>query len=240
MTLADLIRSFRRTVQDVREPYLFTNDDITDWLIEAEQEACIRGRLIYECSNEQICRVTLAPGKTTYKLHTAIYEIHYIAYVRDPLPPGVEIDYRDTTAGHPPRHRPITLVSRDWLDHHRRDWREDDEYPEFAIQDDATLTFSPSPRLAYGHIWLEGFRLPIRGLTRDLNSTPEIHPAHHRFLVEWALYQALRLPDADAIDLGRSTEALGRFTQYFGLRPDVDLRRQTRTDDPHHVVATWP
>lgn len=236
MTLAELIRNFRRLVQDVREPYLFPNDDIADWLIEAEQEACIRGRLIYEASNEQICRITLSPGKTTYRLHPAIYEIERIAYVRDPLPPDEEYDQPAR-----PRQSPITLVSREELEHHRSDWREYDGDPEFAIQDDTGLTFTP---IRYGtplgHIWIEGYRLPIRGLNRDRQSTPEIHPAHHRFLVEWALYQALRLPDADTINLGRSEEALFRFTQYFGIRPDVDLRRQTRTDDPHHVVAAWP
>ena len=48
MTLEDMIRRFRVAARDTVEPFLFPTEDVTDWLNEAQNEACIRARLIRE------------------------------------------------------------------------------------------------------------------------------------------------------------------------------------------------
>ena len=47
-------------------------------------------------------------------------------------------------------------------------------------------------------------------------------------------------PDADTFDAGRAANAEAAFTRYFGPRPDSDLRRSTRSDEPHTNKAFWP
>lgn len=222
MLQSDLVADFRTTTQDRVEPYLFDTKDVARWLIEAEQEACIRGRLLHESSNPDVCEIGLAAGVAGYPLHPALYEIDHLA-VR--LPGSTD-------------RRPVKLVSQEWLDQHLSGWRDRTGMPEFAIQGDTDIRLVPTPD-APATLLLEGYRLPMRGLTADKSSKPEIFAAHHRHLVFWALYRAFGLPAAETLDLGRAADALAAFTDYFGQRPDSDLRRITQEDGPHHNVA-WP
>lgn len=225
MILDELIRDFRTSIQDVAEPYLFEFQDVARWLIEAESEAAIRGRLIHEADDEMICRIELIPGQTAYRLHRSIYEIDRIRL------------FRGDSDSSPER---IELKSHDWVNQQSRSVLECRGSPRYAIQDDNSLRLVPVPTETAAHIKIEGYRLPVRGLSMDKNSRPELHEAHHLRLVDWARYRALRLPDSDKLDLGESAEAFARFEQYFGIRPDSDLRRITRHDVPHHVTAFWP
>lgn len=58
---------------------------------------------------------------------------------------------------------------------------------------------------------------------------------HHPHLVEWALHKAFSVPDAEFFDPNRAQIAEAKFIDYFGERPDSDLRRITREDVPQHM-----
>lgn len=225
MTLEKLINEFRVRVLDKVDQYLFANHDVADWLIEAEREACVRARLLHESHNDRVCQIRLVEGQSVYKLHWALYEIDHIEVTQE---------------GENGLREPIKLVSREYLDDHVRQWRHEDGVPRFAVQNDTTIRFCPTPDKNDLDVRIEGYRLPMRGLTRDLDSRPEIHEAHHRHLIEWALYRAFRVPDADSLNLGESDQAMYAFERYFGLSPDADLRRITRHDTPHVVTPAWP
>jgi len=218
MTLDELTKDFRTTAQDTVAPYLFDQSDVARWLIEAEQEACIRGRLLHDSSFE----VDIAAGESVYPLSQALYEIDHLGLLE---------------AGSTER-CPLKLVSREWLDDNMSGWRDRSDIPRFAIQSDTSIRLVPTPRLG-GTLKLEGYRLPVRGLTAEKTSKPEISAAHHRHLVNWALHRAFSVPDSETLDLGRADAALAAFTAYFGERPDCDLRRITRQDVEHHNKA-WP
>lgn len=222
MLQEDLVADFRATTQDRVEPYLFGSKDVARWLVEAEQEACIRGRLLHESANPAVCEIPLAIGEASYALHPALYEIDHLAVM---------------LAGATERCR-VKLVSQEWLDQHLIGWRDRSGQPEYAIQGDTTIRLVPKPDKA-ATLLLEGYRLPLRGLTDDKKSKPEIFEAHHRHLVNWALYRAFSQPDSETLDLGRASDAEAAFTAYFGPRPDCDLRRLTQEDGPHHNLA-WP
>lgn len=224
MTLADLIRDFRRFADDTVGPdYLFGQQDVIRWLIEAEQEACIRGRLLHESSDPAVCEIDVSAGEAVYPLASVLYELTHLGFVR---------------AGQAERCH-VQLVSTEWLDGRRPGWRDRTGAPGFAIQGDTSLRLVPMPD-GEGTLKLEGYRLPLRGLTDQPASTPEIMAAHHRFLVHWALHKAFSIPDAETEDPGRAEVEEATFTRYFGLRPNSDLRRITREDVPHHVEAYWP
>lgn len=224
MTLDELINDFRVMTGDLRraiggnaeETYLFKTPDVTRWLVEAEQEACIRGRLLHDSSFE----IDIVVGESVYPLSQALYEIDHLGLLE---------------AGSTER-CPVKLVSREWLDDNMPGWRDRSDVPRFAIQSDTSIRLVPTPRLA-AVLKLEGYRLPVRGLTADKSSKPEIHQAHHRHLVNWALYRAFSMPEVETLDLGRADVALAAFTAYFGDRPDSDLRRITRQDVEHHNKA---
>ena len=221
MTLEELIRRFRVLAMDNAQPYLFADEDVTDWLNDAQRQACIRGRLLREDANPAVCEIALTPGQRTYPLHKSVYEIINARIV--------------PVSG---RSRPVFLASREWLDENMPGWRDDHGPAEFAIQDDTSIrvvgVITTGDKLV-----IECYRTPLKVLANDVDK-PEIHEAHHEHLIQWALHKAFSVVDAETFDAQRSERAENEFTRYFGTLPDSDLRRVTRIDVPHHNAAILP
>ena len=221
MTLEDLIRRFRLRATDVAEPHLFADQDVIDWLNDAEEQACVRGRLLREDALPEMCRIVLEAGKSTYKLHQKLYEISHLRVL--PQNGG--------------RSRHLLIKTREWLDAEMPDWRDSNRPAMFAIQDDISLRVvgkvDDGDALA-----LECYRLPLKPMEAD-NSKPEIHIAHHDHLIDWALHRAFSVPDAETFDPNRAALAEQAFTRYFGPSPDADLRRSTRHDEVQTNKVFW-
>ena len=105
------------------------------------------------------------------------------------------------------------------------------------MQLETSIRLVPKPNAA-GTLLLEGYRLPLQLMEDGTDhDTPEIHKAHHRRFVDWALYRTYSVPDTELQSAERADAALARFTRYFGERPDANLRRITREDVTHHNVS---
>ena len=221
MTLEDLIRRFRVLSLDNATPPFWADEDVTDWLNEAQNEACVRARLIREDELDAVCRISLTPGTHTYALHPLVYEI-------------ISLWIKPASG----RKRPVTLRSREWLNHHMPEWRDCTRPAEIAIQDDTTVRIVGAVE-AGDTLELECYRLPLRPMANDTDK-PEIHLAHHQHLIDWALHRAFSVPDAEAFDPNRAALAEQAFTRYFGLPPDSDMRRITRHDVVHHNTVYLP
>ena len=221
MTLKDLIARFRVQSADKAEPQLWSDQEVTMWLNDAQKQACIRGRLLREDDERSVCVIPLRDGKNTYRLHPKVYEI---------------INARFTRGGGTARY--AKLVSREWLDANRGGWRDDSYEAEYIIQDDVTIRIvgkvNPDEALR-----IECYRLPMDDM-EQLSDEPEIHEAHHEYLVHWALHKAFSVVDADGFDATKSARAEAAFTDYFGLMPDSDLRRMTRVDEVQHNYGVFP
>ena len=221
MRLDDLIRQFRVRANDVVEPHLFADQDVIDWLNDAEEQACVRGRLISEDELEAVCSIPLTPGTHTYALNPLVYEI-------------ISLWIKPASG----RKRPVTLRSREWLNHHLPEWRDCPRPAEIAIQDDTTVRMVGAVEVG-DTLELECYRLPLRPMANDTDK-PEIHQAHHQHLIDWALHRAFSVPDAEAFDPNRAALAEQAFTRYFGPLPDSDMRRITRHDVVHHNTVYLP
>ena len=224
MNLEQLIEQFRIDADDlVLNPPLFKDEWVAEWLSEAQAEAAVRRRLLYEASNPAVCEIPVTAGQATYPLHSSLYEL-------------ANLRFKTAGASHS---EPVRLKTREELDRIRPGWRDrSDSCPRFAVQDDTRITLVDRPSAA-GTLFLEGYRVPLKALVND-NDKPEIHGAHHRHLVQWALHRAFSKPDADAHDPGRAATAEEAFTAYFGPRPDADLRRSTRHDEVQTNKAFMP
>ena len=220
MNLEQLIQQFRIDADDMQSPPLWESEWIAAWLTEAQAEAAVRGRLLFEAADPAICEIAVTAGVATYPLHASLYELASLRF---------------KVAGSD-RSEPVRIKTREELDRIRPGWRDrSDSQPRFAIQDDTRLTLVDRPSAA-GTLYLEGYRLPLKPLANDTDK-PEINQAHHRHLVHWALYRAFSKPDADARDPGRAAAAEAAFTAYFGPLPDADLRRSTRHDEVQANVS---
>lgn len=222
MTLEDLIRRFRVAARDTATPYLFSDEDVTDWLNDAQEEAAIRGRLIRDDATTSVTRIPLTVGTHTYPLHESVYELINVRLVH--------------ASGDEPSE--LSVQSREWLDANIAYWRTPQRPAEFVIQDDTSIrvvgTFAAGDRID-----IECYRTPLELMANDTDE-PEIHKSHHVHLIDWALHRAFSIPDVEVFDQKRADQAERKFTAYFGLRPDSDLRRMTREDTSHHNYSVMP
>lgn len=214
-----LIAAYRVAAQDTERPYLVSDDQALEWLSEAEGEAAVRMRLLHESASAAVCEIDVASGTATYDLHESLYELTHVAFRLDGA--------TERTS--------VRLVSTGWLDQNVPCWRDETGTPLYAVQYETSIRLVPEPDAA-GTLLLEGYRLPLTPMT-DGEHEPEIHKAHHRYLVDWALYRTWGVPDSELQADDKATAALARFTAYFGPRPDANLRRITREDVEHHNVA---
>ena len=217
MTLADLIRRFRTLAGDTKAPQFWKDADITDWLNDAQVQACVRGRLLLEDANPAMCVIDIEADRHTYPLHRNLYEL-------------VRLDYK---AAGESCSTPIKMVSREWLDDKQPQWRDVHRATRYAIQGETSIRLVSTP-LTAGVLTIEAYRLPRKAMLSEYD-TPEIHQASHEHLIQWALHKAFSVPDSEAFDPQRSGLAERAFTAYFGLLPDSDMRRMTREDTPQTI-----
>jgi hypothetical protein len=224
MTLQDLIRRFRTLAFDREIPPFWPDADVRDWLNDAQAQAAVRGRLLLEDAKPEICEIAIQAGQHTYPLHAALYELVHLQVE------GAQFETRTPK-----------LVTREWLDRKSPGWRAGEHLQAgeilFAIQGETTIRLVSTPVRA-GVLRIEGYRLPLVPMVENTDA-PEIHPAHHEHLVQWALHRGFSIPDTETFDPTRSAAAEAEFTAYFGPLPDSDLRRSTR-DDTDHVTVVHP
>ena len=222
MNLEQLIQQFRIDADDLVQPYLWPDEWVAPWLTEAVSEAAVRKRLLYEASNPAVCQIAVAASAATHDLHKSLFELVHLRFQATGA----------TTSS------VVTIKAREELDRIRPGWRDETGTPRHAIQDDTRITLVPRPEVA-GTLHVEGYRVPLKALENDTDK-PEIHEAHHRHLVHWALHRAFTKPDSETIDPQRAATAEAAFTRYFGPSPDADLRRSTRHDEVQTNQAFFP
>ena len=228
MTLAELISQFRTDSQDNRAPYLSSDDNVTLWLNEAQEDAAVRANLIFDADTDAVCQIAVVAGTASYSLHTSIFRVTRAAFT----PTGSTQD-------------PIELVltDRKEQDRTRPGWRYLTEEPRHVIVDDTKISFACLPDTS-GTLDLEVYRAPLVAMAAAVVGPPavaavgpEIARAHHRFLPLWALHRHFSQPDAEVHDPGRAEKAEKAFTRQFGERPDADLRKSFEANTPHHNKA---
>ena len=222
MTLADLIRRFRTLAGDTKAPQFWKDADITDWLNDAQVQACVRGRLLLEDANPAMCVIDIEANRHTYPLHRKLYEL-------------VRLDYK---AAGESCSTPIKVKSREWLDENQPQWRDVHRATRYAIQGETSIRLVSTP-LTAGVLTIEAYRLPVKVMSAP-GHEPEIHEASHEHLIQWALHKAFSIPDSEMFDAQRAEKAEREFSSYFGLMPDADMRRITRHDVAHHNATFLP
>lgn len=222
MNADQLIAHFRQFPIDyVTNNYRWDDDVVLGWFNEAEREACIRARLIFDSTTENVCSLDLAAGTATYQTHDAIIEIQRAFIVKED---GMQQLYK---------------FDRDELDRTYPEWRTKAEPPTGFVQDDKTITLNRVP-VQDGEARLEVYRLPLSDMTGS-SSVPEIAPIHHVEMVNWVCYRALSSEDFEELEgmQQRGEKYLRKFEAYFGRKPNADLRRRQRTNVPHSNKCHW-
>lgn len=225
MELSQLVAQYRSDADDLLEPYLSSTVLVRAWINEAEEEAAIRARLLYESSNADICQIVVnaaavTAGTRVYTLHKSVFQITRVVFVPD-----------DSTTEYE-----LYLTDRVEQDRAYPGWRSRLDIPHQAIHDDTILELGCKPSVP-GVIHIECYRTPLVLIEDSATETPEINRTHHRHLIHWVLHRAYSRPDSEIYDPNRAAREEAMFTQQFGFRPDANNRRNVEANRQHHNRA---
>lgn len=227
MNLRDLIGSFRTEAADTAIKPLWSDDLVARFFAEAEEEAAIRKKLLFDDSTAAITPLAVVAGANTFTVDPRWFVITGIH-----LWNGANTKFI----------KPLRPITRGKLDQMFNDWRNDRGEPVFFIHEDTRLVLPGYADRAYT-LRVEGYRIPLVPINDPdgpmFDAVPEIATIHHRFLVHWALHRAYGVEDADTFDANRRDRELAEFVRYFGLRPDADLYKDTEADQVHANVGYW-
>lgn len=218
MNLGELIDLVRARLQDVNEPYAWSDIELIDYLNTAVVEATERSRLLLDTTSS-ITQLSLVANTAEYSIDPSIQSIRRILVDTGQKDSNGNVIYSNVYSvaiedleilGFPPWEKQITatLPTYYWLD-----------------LDTKSLHFVPVPT-TNTTAKLEVFRAPLS--TERLVKTsdkPPIPERTHRYLAHWAAYEALLKRDADMGDSGRAAQELAFFEREFGPRPSARLNR---------------
>lgn len=203
MDLSALISRCRIEAQDWRSPFLWDDAEWTEWLNEAESEACIRARLI---EDESITAEVIA-GDPYADLPERVFLVSRVILGS----------------------RLLALISRHDLDSDSpHGWESEGGDPVACYRSGDRLRLYPVP-ISDGEARITAFCTPEREMT-DGDDTPSIASRMHVKLIDWALRCAYLKDDPDTQDVQRSERYEGRFERTFGPRPnEAEVRRLSIT-----------
>lgn len=233
MNLRDLIDSFRvdsddkaRSIGGGQGDLLWSDAELARWFGEAEEEAAIRKRLLFDDYTLDIVRIDVLAGQSSYPIDPRLFEVSKARLL-------------DATTGD--FIEDLYITTREALDQRCPRWRDEQRQPGFFIQDESRIVLPGIVDRAYT-LRLEGYRTPLEPISADSDPDAtqlEIVAIHHRFLVHWVLHRAYSKQDSEIYEPQKAAIALDAFERYFGLRPDADLRKDQQADRDHHNVAYW-
>jgi hypothetical protein len=232
MNLGALIAAFRRLVDDRGGYLLWTDEEAANFAVDAEQEACIRARLLLDADTPACCVVPLTAGQREATLHPAVFEIHEArAFDEDGQQQG------NRACGLTACEQISPIHSR-WTNGWPRHYRLAGEF-----QAGLRLVLDrPAP--ADGELRMAVYRTPLAPMyagsgTINLIAEPEIHERHHDALPYWMARTAFLTRDSDASAADRASGFEGLFADRFGRRPDANVARKQRRHNPPIVQSAF-
>lgn len=196
MKLGKIIELFRIAADDLTQPYLWPDQEVISYAVDAENEACRRARLLVDSSTAAICQHTAAIGATSITLDPRVIFVRR-AIVSGKTSPLSRANMRDLDDNHPgweSHTGTIEALVTDWETGKLRLYR----IPTVESVINTTVV-----------------RLPLTSMN-DFEDTPEINARFHEGLINWMLHRAYMKPDKETFDSERAEEAEKRFILEFG------------------------
>jgi hypothetical protein len=214
MNRLQLIDVFRARAFDTAAPYLWSDDEVQEYLDDAHNEAADRALLLRDTTTAEICEIAVEAGTASYELDPRILRVE-----RAKLDLG---------------RRPLEITSIAVLDSQLPGWASMTGRPGMvAIEAEgagwlATLVGKP---VEADTLRLHVYRLPLASLAADA-CEPEIPSRLHVRLVDWMMFRAYSKKDAETQDATKASEHAAMFTTAFGERIDSNVRRKQHDNAP--------
>lgn len=202
MKLGKLVELFRLAVDDTVVPYLWSDQEVIAYAVDAENEACRRARLLIDSSTAAICQHAIGIADTSITLDPRIIFVK-----------------RAIVAG---QTKPLSRLNMRDLDENYPGWESHTGRIEGMVTDWETgkLRLYRVPT-AIATINMTVVRLPLIEMN-DFEDTPEVNARAHEGLINWMAYRAFMKPDKETYDGQRASVALGRFESEFGTKSSIE------------------
>lgn len=196
----ELIQLVRSEIDDEGQNHLWTDADLLEYMIDAQNEACRRARLLVDSLNDRICNIKLNASESHYKLDPRIIFIRRVK-LSDYSIPLAKLRVRDLD-GQLPGWESHTGQVRAWTTGYSGGY-----LTVYRKPDTSTYPTMPSIRLTV-------VRLPLVDATADAEL--EIHPRFHRNLRHWMKFRAYSKEDGDTWNPAKAKLAYDLFEAEFG------------------------
>ena len=163
---------------------------------EAENEACIRARLLVDSSTNAVCALQVSAGQTVYNYDPRILQI-----IRGKMSGATKI---------------LKRVSCTVLDERYPGWEDQTGEIEAFVtgMDKGKIRLFRNPAVA-APLNLTVVRLPLSPMI-DRSSIPEIAATFHAALIYWIKHKIYNNQDSELFDKNRADIHLQMFEQKFG------------------------
>lgn len=211
-TLGELIIEARIRADDNVAPYLADDTAFARWATEAEREACIRARLLFDDSDRaDVTTIAVTAGQHTYPIDPLVGFVDAASF----LPAGGV------------RSRDLELRGLDWIrDHHG--WQSRTSSRPSALADNGRDQMRIWPTTSVdGTLRLAVYRYPLLAM-EDPSDEPEIREEHHAGLVDWMMFRYWSQKDSENQDPERAAAAKADFVARFGERNTAEVMRRHR------------
>lgn len=212
MTLGELIALYRAQSRDDAEPYFCSDELLTVYANEAQDEACRRGQMIRDAASP-MCTIAYQAGDESVPIDPRIAQV-MMAFVDG---------------------SPVDVIGDDQMDAIMPGWSAatTSARPSRLISGVSAgrLHMWPTPSQA-GQIKLRVLRMPLKKLANG-NDKPELRSETHPALVEWMMYRAYGRDDADMRDERQAAIHLQTFEAEFGSKPSARNEQWVRDGGSH-------
>lgn len=209
MEVSALLAEYRRRADDRVKDYYVDDEEAMRFASEAEREAAIRSKLLFDTSTPEVVEYTLAPGQAEVPLSPLVYII----------------DDASVAVGSG-RSCNLDLTGLDQIRTHSN-WLTATGRPRLLAHLERNIArLYPAPAQG-GTLRLAVYRLPLFPLQTPYDE-PEIGEEHHDGLIDWMLYRTWSAKDSEQEDPARADKALADFTARFGERPTASVMRRHR------------
>ncbi len=211
MELQELERAFREQSDDVGGFQLYTSEWVARAATEAEREAAVRGRLLFDDTTAELTTFAMLADQAVITLDPRVWVIDSATYL--------------SSGGSRPRD--VEIKGVDWL-RNQCDWATRScSRPGYIVHFARyQARIWPMPTLD-GLLQLSVYRLPLYDL-EDPDDEPEIGVELHNDLIDWILYRAYGQKDSELRDDARAADHLASFTEKFGEKDSAEVQRRHR------------
>lgn len=191
MNINDVVSSARSDfLDDVVEPYIWSDAQLTRFANESVIEACKRAPLL-----KGVFNIPVTIGQSSYVLDDSIRQI-YIA----------KLGLAD---------KPLDMTTDIQLSIFRgHNWRVENNTPTHYIRRGKELTLYAKP-VVDDTLTLEASVIPV--LPTDYDFEYDIDPAYQHNIVYYVVYKAFMVRDTDSYNPIKAAEYLSMFNDRFGL-----------------------